>query len=78
MSRLYDRILLSGRIDFREDFASRASTEQGVPINLDIPLTIDQQDDALLRELLRRVREASDADAMRWYAEHQAMALAAM
>lgn len=74
MSRLYDRITVSGRIAFTEDFATRASTDRGVPINLDVPLTIDTQDDPLLLELLSRQRQANDAALLRWYAEHDAMA----
>ena len=78
MSRLYDRIAVSGRIGFSEDFASRAALERGVPIQLDVPLTIDQQNDPLLLALLARQRERNDAEAMRHYAEQQAMALAIM
>lgn len=77
MSRLYDRIAVNGRIGFEEDFASRAAMDRGVPISLDLTLTIDQQDDPLLLALLARQRQANEAAAVRWYAENQSMMLGA-
>lgn len=73
MSRRYDRLVLTGRIEFNEDFASRATQERGVPINLD-ELIVDQNDPLLLA-LLARQRQRSDEEAVRWYAEHQSMML---
>lgn len=71
MTRLYDRITLAGKIEYSESFASRAALERGVPIQLDLPLTIDTQNDPLLLALLDRQRQANEAAAVRWYAENQ-------
>ena len=71
MSRRYDRITLTGKVEFTEDFAPRTVQERGVPIDLDVPLTIEQQDDPLLRALLDRQGKRDEAALVRWYAEHQ-------
>ncbi|MCC6489128.1 MAG: hypothetical protein IT364_16635 [Candidatus Hydrogenedentes bacterium] len=75
MSRRYDRITLAGKIEFTEDFASRATQERGIPISLDLPLTIDDQQDPLLLALLQRQRKIDEDAAMRWYAQNQSMIL---
>lgn len=75
MSRRYDRISISGRIELTEDFASRATQEQGVAITIDKPLTIDTQDDPLLLALLREQRAVDEARLVRHYAESQGMLL---
>ena len=75
MSRRYDRITLAGKIEFTEDFATRATQEQGVPISFDVPLTIDDQQDPLLLALLHRQRKLDEDAAVRWYAQNQGMIL---
>lgn len=75
MSRRYDRISLTGRVDLTEDFATRATQEQGVPINIDKALTIDTQNDPLLLALLQEQRAVNEARLMRHYAETQSMML---
>lgn len=75
MGRRYDRISISGRIELTEDFASRATQEQGVAITIDKPLTIDTQDDPLLLALLREQRAVDEARLVRHYAESQGMLL---
>lgn len=75
MSRRYDRISISGRIELTEDFASRATQEQGVAVAIDKPLTIDTQDDPLLLALLREQRAVDEARLVRHYAESQGMLL---
>lgn len=67
MSRAYTRINLTGRIDFDEDFASRATQERGVPIDLDEPITA--QDDPLLLALLARQRALEEERLLRRYAK---------
>lgn len=73
MSRRYDRISLTGRIDLTEDFATRATQEQGVLINLDAPITT--QDDPLLLALLARQRALDEERLLRHYNETQSMML---
>lgn len=75
MSRRYDRISLTGRVELTEDFASRATQEQGVPINIDKALTIDTQNDPLLLVLLQEQRALNEARLVRHYAETQGMLL---
>lgn len=75
MSRRYDRITLAGKIEFTEDFASRAAQERGVPISLDVPLTIDDQQDPLLLALLQRQCKLDEDAVVRWYAQNQDMLL---
>lgn len=71
MSRAYTHINLTGRIDFDEDFASRATQGRGVPIDLDEPITA--QDDSLLLALLARQRAREEERLLRHYAEAQSM-----
>lgn len=71
MSRLYTTLALTGRIGYDEDFATRASLERGVPININEAITA--QDDPLLLALLERQRGINEAALVRWYAEHQAL-----
>lgn len=73
MSREYRRVTLSGRIEFAEDFATRATLERGVPIDLDEPIT--EQDDPLLVALLARQRARDEEKMLRYYAETQGMVL---
>lgn len=75
MSRRYDRIQVSGRIELTEDFASRATQERGVPIDIDKALTIDMQQDPLLLALLREQRALDEARLLRHYVESQGMLL---
>lgn len=78
MSRRYDRICINGRIELTEDFATRATQEQGVAVVIDKPLTIDTQDDPLLLALLREQRAVDEARLVRHYAESQGMLLFTM
>lgn len=73
MSRRYDRITLTGKVEFAEDFAPRAVQERGVPIDLDVSLTIEQQDDPLLRALLERQGKRDEERLLRAYAESGAL-----
>lgn len=75
MSRRYDRIRVNGRIELTEDFATRATQEQGVVIDIDKPLTIDTQNDPLLLALLQEQRVLNEARLVRHYAETQGMLL---
>lgn len=75
MSRAYTHVALAGRIDFNEDFASRATQERGVLIDINKPLTIDTQNDSLLLALLQEQRALDEARLVRHYAETQGMIL---
>ncbi len=75
MSRRYDRISISGRIELTEDFASRATQEQGIAISIDKALDSAGQGDPLLLALLQEQRAVNEARLVRHYAETQGMLL---